>query len=75
MIWQYSGNYLLYLFLYRFLITFCGLVKDTMPVVGFIRTKVLQADKPGGLTSPFVAVNVKEAMNIPGECRQLACKT
>ena len=40
---------------------------DKMPQIGFIRTKVLQADKPGGLTSPFVAVNVKEAMNVPGE--------
>lgn len=39
-----------------------------MPQVGFIRTKVLQADRPGGLTNPFVAVNVKEAMNIPGQC-------
>lgn len=35
--------------------------------VGFIRTKILQADKPGGLTEPFVAVNVKEAMVIPGK--------
>lgn len=41
--------------------------KPKMPQLGFIRTKVLQADKPGGLTSPFVAVNVKEAMNIPGQ--------
>lgn len=38
-----------------------------MPTVGFIRTKVLQAERSGGMTSPFVAVNVKEAMNMPGE--------
>lgn len=38
-----------------------------MSVVGFIRTKVLQADKSGGLQQPFVAVNVKEAMTIPGK--------
>lgn len=42
-------------------------MSDKMPAVGFIRTKILQADKPGGLVDPFVAVNVKEAMNIPGE--------
>ncbi|XP_067934448.1 protein kinase C delta type-like [Watersipora subatra] len=38
-----------------------------MPTVGFIRTKVLQAERSGGMTSPFVAVNVKEAMNMPGK--------
>jgi len=38
-----------------------------MASFGFIRTKVLQADRSGGLNSPFIAVNVKEAMQIPGE--------
>ena len=38
--------------------------------VGFIRVKLLQceADSPAGETfDPYVAINVKEAVNTPGE--------
>ena len=45
-----------------------------MPGVGFIRVKLLQADGgPGGppLSDPFLAVNIKEAVEIPGKCPQL----
>lgn len=45
-----------------------------MPGVGFIRVKLLQADGGQGgplLSDPFLAVNIKEAVDIPGKCRQL----
>eukprot|EP00916_Digyalum_oweni_P014078 GHVL01023049.1.p1 GENE.GHVL01023049.1~~GHVL01023049.1.p1 ORF type:complete len:182 (+),score=10.21 GHVL01023049.1:1345-1890(+) len=48
-----------------------------MPGPGFIRVKLLQAD--GGpasapLTDPFLAVNIKEAIEIPGRGTQLVQK-
>lgn len=47
---------------------------STMPGVGFIRVKLLQVEKgdgmvtvPGEVFDPYVAVNVKEAINSPGK--------
>lgn len=40
-----------------------------MPGVGFIRVKLLQAETgPNGpaLTDPFLAINIKEAVEVPG---------
>lgn len=48
-----------------------------MPGVGFIRVKLLQADTgPSGppLTEPFLAINIKEAVEIPGRGTQLVQK-
>ncbi|KAL8586497.1 hypothetical protein ACOMHN_055201 [Nucella lapillus] len=48
-----------------------------MPGVGFIRVKLLQAD--GGqegpqLVDPFLAINIKEAVDVPGKGTQLVQK-
>ncbi|XP_064604272.1 protein kinase C delta type-like isoform X2 [Liolophura sinensis] len=52
-----------------------------MPGVGFIRVKLLQVEKgegmvtaPGEVFDPYVAVNVKEAINSPGRGLQLVQK-
>ena len=41
-----------------------------MPGVGFIRVKLLQCESPSDRSEtfdPYVAVNVKEAVNTPGK--------
>eukprot|EP00105_Crassostrea_gigas_P017579 XP_011435407.1 PREDICTED: protein kinase C delta type [Crassostrea gigas] len=50
-----------------------------MPGVGFIRVKLLQVDKGDAVTTsepfdPFVAVNVKETVNSPGQKPQYVQK-
>ncbi|CAL1532063.1 unnamed protein product [Lymnaea stagnalis] len=51
-------------------------IKSTMPGTGFIRVKLLQAEVSPGPDpeDPFLAVNVKEAMDIPGKGVQLIQK-
>ena len=45
-----------------------------MPGVGFIRVKLLQVERGATMQSttdvfdPYIAVNVKEAVNTPGKC-------
>lgn len=44
-------------------------IDTKMPGVGFIRVKLLQAETgPNGpaLTDPFLAINIKEAVEVPG---------
>lgn len=47
-----------------------------MPGVGFIRVKLLQSDGGSGppLVDPFLAINIKEAVEIPGRGTQLVQK-
>lgn len=46
-----------------------------MPGIGFIRVKLLQADMSPGPEpdDPFLAINVKEAMDIPGQLCVFIC--
>ncbi|XP_025106597.1 protein kinase C delta type-like isoform X1 [Pomacea canaliculata] len=52
-------------------------IDTKMPGVGFIRVKLLQAETgPNGpaLTDPFLAINIKEAVEVPGRGTQLVQK-